>query len=419
MRVGLQCAEHVFHHGADVAADRHVGLEHAAEPGGVAVDLRDFLAAQQFGVPQVAGAFVEAGTEHDQQVGVIDQIAVGCAVGGDAEAAERQRRAFGHHALGLEAGGDRDVEASRTGRRRASRAPAWMQPYPATMAGWRAARISAASSVVGVAWRCADARKVDLLQHAVVDRFLLHVVGNRQQHRPGIAPEQRLRRLVQHLAEIVGAFDQLVIARDAGEQCALVDGAALARAFLQAAAAEDVGRGLAGDGQHRQPFGIGIGDAGDEVGRAGSGGGDAGRRSQRYPRITARHEGCALFVLHQHALQFRIVEAVVDRQHMRTGHAENGVDAQALQVPDNQFADGNIHGLVMDIVWSRSAGALCASGRPRFEHKSSCGKTSAGAWDRVRSRRNGIERNACPPRTPLPCDFRRFPGKLNRKHARS
>ena len=58
--VGVQRGEHVFHHRADVAANRHVGLEHAAELRGVAVDLGDFLVGQQLRIPQIAGAFVEA-----------------------------------------------------------------------------------------------------------------------------------------------------------------------------------------------------------------------------------------------------------------------------------------------------------------------------------------------------------------------
>jgi hypothetical protein len=60
-------------------------------------------------------------------------------------------------------------------------------------------------------------REVDLIQHAVVDGFLLYVVGDRQQHRPWFATEQRLGGLVEHLAEVVGALDQLVVAGDAGE----------------------------------------------------------------------------------------------------------------------------------------------------------------------------------------------------------
>ena len=339
----MEHVEHVFHRRTDVAANRHVRLEHAAKLCGVAVDLGDFLVGQQPGIPQVAGAFVEAGAKEYQQVGVLGDIAIGVAVGGDAEAAQRQRRALGHHALGLEAGGDRDVEAF--GERSDDVARAGLD---AAVAGdnHRRVRSMQKRGEFGGGRRVPDCRlagKMDLLEHAVVDQLLLHVVGDRQQHRPRLAPEQRLGGLVQHLAEIVGALDQLVVAGDAGEQRALVDGAAFARAFLQPALAEDVGGGLAGDRQHRQPLGVGVGDPGDEVGRARPRRGDAGSGPERHPRVAARHEGRALLVLDQHALHAGVVQAVVDRQHVRARHAEDVVDPQALQIPDDQFADGNIH----------------------------------------------------------------------------
>jgi hypothetical protein len=77
---------------------------------GVAVHLGNFLVGEELGIPQVAGAFVEACAEKHQQVGVIDEVAVRLAIGRHAKAAQRQGCPLGHHALGLEAGGDRDVE---------------------------------------------------------------------------------------------------------------------------------------------------------------------------------------------------------------------------------------------------------------------------------------------------------------------
>ena len=274
---------------------------------------------------------------------MIDQVTVGVAVGGDAEAAERERRTLGHHAFGLEAGGDRNVEGVGQGRNDVARAS-----LDATVAGDDHRRLRRPQQVGEFRCRravagCHAAGDMHRVEHAVVDPLFLHVVGDRQQHRSRLAPQQRLRGLVQHLAQIVGALDQLVIARDAGEQRTLIDGAAFARAFLQAAFAENIGRGFTGDRQHRQPLGVGIRNPGNQIGRAGTGGGDAGRRSVRHARIAARHEGCALLVLDQYALHAGIAQAIVDRQHVCAGHTEKGVDAQALQIPDEQFADRNIH----------------------------------------------------------------------------
>ena len=90
--------------------DGEVGLKHLFQLAGIVVDLDDLLAGQQAGVPQVARAFVETGAEKNHQVGMVDDPAIGAAVGGDAEAAQRERRFLVDHALALERGGDRDAQ---------------------------------------------------------------------------------------------------------------------------------------------------------------------------------------------------------------------------------------------------------------------------------------------------------------------
>jgi len=176
--VGFEHGEQFFHHRADVAADRHVGLEHAAELGGIAVHLGDLLAGQQLRVPQVAGAFVEAGAKEYQQVGVVDEVAVGIAVGRHAETAQRSGVPSASTPW-LEAGGDRDVEAFGKKRRRSRahppgcsrnrrRSPAYAQPGSV---GERVRRRRVANRGL--------AGEMNLLEHAGVDLFLLHVVRDR------------------------------------------------------------------------------------------------------------------------------------------------------------------------------------------------------------------------------------------------
>ena len=104
---------------------------------------------------------------------------------------------------------------------------------------------------------------MDLIEDLFVHQLLLDVVWNAKQHRPGLAGEQCLGRLIEDLAEIVGALDQLAIARDAAKQLGLIDRAALAGALLQPATAENIGRGLASQRQYRELFGVRIGNPGD------------------------------------------------------------------------------------------------------------------------------------------------------------
>ena len=42
----------------------------------------------------------------------------------------------------------------------------------------------------------------------------------------------------------------------------------------------------------------------------------------------------------QHGPQVGSVKTIVDGQHMGAGHTENELDAQALHVSDDEFADG-------------------------------------------------------------------------------
>ena len=185
--------------------------------------------------------------------------------------------------------------------------------------------------------------EADLVEQACVDHFLLHVVGEAEQHRAGVGRQQNLRRLPQDLEQVVGALDDPVVARDAAEQGRLVDAAAFAGTLLQAALAENESRGFAGDDQDGQLFRVGIGNAGDQVGGAGAGRRDAGADAARGAGMAAGHERRALFVLDQYARDTRSEKVIVDRQDVRAGHAVDMADSQALHEADDECGDGDLH----------------------------------------------------------------------------
>ncbi len=184
---------------------------------------------------------------------------------------------------------------------------------------------------------------MDLIEQPVVHQLLLHVVRDAQQHRPRLVRIKRLRGLAEHLREVVGAFDKLAIAGDASKKFALVDCPAFARTLLQPPLAEDIGRGLAGDHKDRQLLRIGIGNPGDEVGRPRPCGRDARGDPVRDACVAARHEGSALLVLDQYGLHSGAIQAIVDRQDVRTGHTEDELDTQAFHVPHDNVADSHFH----------------------------------------------------------------------------
>ena len=145
-------------------------------------------------------------------------------------------------------------------------------------------------------------REVHLLEHRLVDHLLLDVVRNTQQHRGRLRRVQCPGYLIEYLADVIGALDQLAVTGYAAVQLGLIDRPSLAGTLLQTPAPEDVGRGLAGDRQHRQLLGKGVGDAGYQVRRTRAGGGNTRRRAVREACVAAGHERRALFVFDQHGI---------------------------------------------------------------------------------------------------------------------
>ncbi len=334
-----------FEIGLEVRLDGQLGAEDLLQLPRVAVHLDHGLAGEQLAVPDVAGAFVERGAQHQDQVGVFPEIAQRLTGGGDTQAAQGQGRSFVHRSLALQAGGHGNAQApAQAGQRRArTRADAAMAGDDHGLAR-TGEQIETAFHVGrrGQAWAAVPGEG-DPIQQRGIHRLLLYVEGDAQHHRPGGVGQKTLGRLDQHVGQIVGAFDQPVITGDAGEQRDLIDAAALTRAFLQAALAEHGGGRLARDGQHRQAVHVGAGNGRDQVGGAGPGGGDAGADAAGDAGVATSHERRRLLVPGQHGLDRGIVEGVVDRQDVGSRDAEDAPHAQAFQETHDEFADRYVH----------------------------------------------------------------------------
>ena len=107
--------------------------------------------------------------------------------------------------------------------------------------------------------------------------------------------------------------------------------------FLEGVGADEVAARLAGDGDHGRRVHVGVGDAGDQVGRAGAAGGDADADLAGGAGIAVGHVGRALLVADQEMLQIRIVEGVVERDDHAAGQAEDDLDPGRLQRFDYHF----------------------------------------------------------------------------------
>ena len=56
-------------------------------------------------------------------------------------------------------------------------------------------------------------------------------------------------------------------------------------------------------------------------------------------------------MLDQHTLDAGVIQAVVHRQDMRTGHTEDKFDTQLLQILYDQFADLDFHGYTTEKIF--------------------------------------------------------------------
>lgn len=102
--------------------------------------------------------------------------------------------------------------------------------------------------------------------------------------------------------------------------------------FLERGAADELLVDLAGDADQRDAVHVRVGDRGDEVRRAGTGGRHAHAGLAGRARVTVRHEGAALFVTGQDGADLLGAgEALVQLHGGAARVGEDRVDAQVLE----------------------------------------------------------------------------------------
>ena len=170
-------------------------------------------------------------------------------------------------------------------------------------------------------------------EHFRVDGLAVQKIPrNVQEHRPALVGERGPEGVVQHLGDALGLVDLQRELGDGLEHRHQVE-------RLAAIAIDEVARDVAGDHQDRRPALVGQGDAGDEIGRARPGGGDAGGRLPRGAGIAVRHEGGPLLVPGVDEADIASAvhlgdDAVGGRPH----HAEGVLDPFRAQCLDDRLA---------------------------------------------------------------------------------
>ena len=147
--------------------------------------------------------------------------------------------------------------------------------------------------------------------------------------------------LVQHPGQLVRAFDQVVVlgarARDA-------DGVAL----LKGIGADQVGRNLAGDADHRDRIHQGVGQPGNGIGGAGARGDKDDADLAGCARVAFGGMHRTAFLADQDVAHLVLLEdLIVDRQHRSAGVAEDVFNTLVDQCLGDHFRAG--HGACHDV----------------------------------------------------------------------
>jgi hypothetical protein len=126
----------------------------------------------------------------------------------------------------------------------------------------------------------------------------------------------------------------------------LVAGDAHRVGFLKGVGADQAGRHLSGDDDHRDGVEQGVGDAGDRIGGTRAGGDEHHARLAGRASITLGRVGCGLFMPNKNMADLRLLEQrIVDRQHRAAGIAEHDLDAEVGQRLDEDIGSASFgHG---------------------------------------------------------------------------
>ncbi len=143
--------------------------------------------------------------------------------------------------------------------------------------------------VAGFSFRWVGLAKGDFLGKDRLDAGLLDVLGNVDDDRSGAAGGGELERFFENAGKVFGLQDEVAVFDDR-------QGHAEEVGFLEGAFADELLVNLAGDRDQRGAVHVGVGDRGDEVGRAGAAGGHANSRFAGGAGVAFGGEGTALFV---------------------------------------------------------------------------------------------------------------------------
>ena len=165
------------------------------------------------------------------------------------------------------------------------------------------------------------AGQVDLGRVVELGALLLDVARQVDEHRAGAACAGDVKGFLDRFGQVADIHHQVIVLGDG-------DGDAGDVGLLEGVAADHCPRHLAGDRHHGHRVHIGVGQAGDQIGGAGAGGGETDADAPGDPGIGIRGVYRPLLVADKDMAQLRVLgQRMIQRQYLAAGITEDDVDA--------------------------------------------------------------------------------------------
>ena len=363
-----QLGQHVL----QVANDRDVSEANLGDLGGVNVDVND-LGLGGEGVDLAGHAVVEAGTQGDEQVGLLhgSHCGNGAVHAGHAEVLGV---GLGERTDSVQGGDDGGADelsqlVQLVGCASAHHATADVEDGALGLGD----ELGGFANLLGVAAGCGSvATQLEVLGDAAVFHHAnLCILGDVHEHGAGATGGGD----VEGCGERTG--DVLCVGNHEG---VLGDGHCHADnvSFLECVGTEQLGGNLTGDGDQGDGVHVGVSDCGQQVGGAGAGGCDAHAGLAAGDSVALSCVACSLLVTDQDVTNLLgIVQGIVGRQNSSTRQAENVSHTQVFEGADDCLRTGHAF-----------CGSVCRvirSGKSHGHGNASCllvlRCTQCSAWD--------------------------------------
>ena len=160
------------------------------------------------------------------------------------------------------------------------------------------------------------------------DILILDINGNVDEDGAGTAGGGDVESLLDDAGDVVGVLHQIAVLGEGSHGAGDVH-------FLEDIAAQQMAGDLTGDGHHGDGVHIGRGDAGDEVGCAGTGGDHTHAYLAADTGIAGGHVACVLLGAHEGIADFRmLLQGIYGGADGGAGITENVIDAFLQQTED-------------------------------------------------------------------------------------